>query len=96
MTRPIPRLDIDRIHIKVLILVLAEQLRMTGLRAGGCQIRHRGLVTRVAVVAVRGQELGEDAADDRAQEGQARTYDGYVAFCGSPVGGTDVAVWVEG
>jgi len=91
MTRPVTRLDIDRIHIKVLILILAEQLGMTRLSASPSNTRHRGLAG-IAVVAVCREELGEDAADDWAQERQTGADDCYVALCSGPVGCTNVAV----
>jgi hypothetical protein len=65
MTRAVTRLDIDRIHVKVLILIQAEELGMTCLCTSPGSIRHCGLAS-VAVVAVRREELGEDAADDGA------------------------------
>lgn len=47
----------------------------------------------VAAVAVCGHELGEDAADYGAEEGERGANDSDIAFCGGPVGGGDVAVF---
>jgi hypothetical protein len=45
----------------------------------------------VVVAVARREESGEDAADQGAEEGEARADYGDVAFGGSPVGGCDVA-----
>lgn len=50
----------------------------------------------VAAVAVCGHELGEDAADYGAEEGERGTDDGDVAFGGGPVGSGNVAVFRRG
>lgn len=87
-------LDVNGIHVVVAVLGVKLDLVAVGLRGhagGGHAADRHGGIARVAVVAVGGQELGEEAADDGAEEGQARADDGDVAFCGGPVGGADVA-----
>lgn len=49
----------------------------------------------VAAVAACGHEIGEDAANHGAEEGERGADDGDVAFCGGPVSGGDVAVFAD-
>lgn len=56
-------LNIDRIHIIVLILVLAIQLSMTCQIAGCGEVCHCGFVGSIAIRATRGEKHREDATD---------------------------------
>lgn len=47
----VPRLHIDRIHIKVLIVVLAKQLSMTCYSASSREVRHGGFVGSISIGA---------------------------------------------
>lgn len=51
-----------------------------------------GGIPGVAVVAVSRQELGEQAADNRPQEGKTGADDGHIALRSGPVRGAHVAV----
>ena len=90
-------LDIDGVHIIVLVEILAEELALLDLldlRAMGSEAFGDSLsVDCVALVAVRGENLGEEAADDGAEEGETGADDGDVAFCCCPVGCADIAVY---
>lgn len=90
----ITRLDIDRIHVIVLILVLAIQLSMACQIASSGEVRDCGFVGSVAIRASCGEKPGEDAADNWSQEWETGAHDGDVAFCGCPVGGSDIAIYL--
>lgn len=93
LTCTVARFDIDGIHIVVLVLVLAEESRVASLAAGCGHVgAGRSVVGGVAVVAVCREELGEDAADNWSQDGEAGAHNCDVALCCGPVGGSDVAV----
>lgn len=90
----VTRLNIDRIHIKVLIVVLAKQLSMTCYSASSGEVCHSGFVGSISIGATCRQKPGEDAADYGSQKWETGAHDGDVAFCGGPVGGCDVAVCI--
>lgn len=88
-------LDVNRVHVIVLVHILAEQLNPRGttgshvFRSGMCSSSVGG----VTVMAVGREQLGEDAANDGPEEGKTGADDGNVAFCSCPVGGSNVAVF---
>lgn len=94
VTGVVTRLNIDRIHIKVLIVVLAKQLSMTCYGPRSREVCRSGFVRSRSIGATCRQKPGEDAADYGSQEWEAGAHDGDVAFCGGPVGGCDVAVCI--
>lgn len=87
-------LNIDRIYIKVLILVLAKQLSMTCYGASSREVCYCGFVGSMSIGATSRQKPGEDPADYGSQEWEAGAHDGDVAFRGCPVGGCDVAICI--
>ena len=92
LARPVTLLDVDRIHIKVLIVIMAEQLGMACLSASCRDVGTRGLRASISVVASCRKEMGENAANDWAQEWQTRAHNGHIAFCSGPISSADVAV----
>ena len=83
------RLDInvDRAHAEV--AVLREELHARTRAANAGLVAGVGAV--VAVVAVGGEQFGEEAADEGSEKGETGADDGDVAFGCCPVGGADVA-----
>lgn len=92
VTCKVARLDIDGVHIVVLVVVLAEELCVSCLAASCGHVCHGRSVGGVAVVAGCREELGEDAANDWSQEREAGADDCDIALCCCPVGGSHVAV----
>jgi hypothetical protein len=88
----VTRLDIDRIHIIVLILVLAIQLGMTCPVASSGEVRECGFVGSITIRAACGEKPWENAADNWPQEWETGAHDGDVAFCGGPVGGSYITI----
>lgn len=96
MAGVITRPNIARINIIVLVVVLTKQLSMTCYSLSSSEVHHRGFVGCIAVGAPCGEKPRENTADDGSQEWETRARDGDIAFCGSPVGGCDIAVYLVG
>jgi hypothetical protein len=93
MTRAVSRLDIDRVHVIVFVHVLTENFGLTLRASTGEVVCGSSRVGCVGLVAVCREQFGEDAADDGSEEGETGAYNGDVAFCGGPIGGSNVAVF---
>jgi len=61
-------LDVDRVHVKVLVLVLAEELSLTLCASAGEVVGCGSRVGCVAVIAIGREHVGEDAADEGSEE----------------------------
>lgn len=91
VTGVVTKLNIDRIHLIVLIVVISKHLSMVCQSASSREVCPCGFIG-IGIRATSGKQFREDAADDRSQERETGAHDSDVAFCGGPIGGCDVAV----